>query len=499
MAITLTLEDVAGSPDYTFAFASGKVLGEKMEYITGSYKDSYDDTKEDKIVSFSTIVKGTAAEIRADYKLLEALLFRISVWQNNKATYESIFLHVASEGETERRTLLKSWSRVDNNNDLSDSLLDKSLTVISDWEFARHYAWEAIETATLDKTNVTISCNSGGAMAGNTATQAADHDGFEWDDTTGLLGDGTRPGRIQRAEISIPQTAGTNQWDRIWIGMKGAENTNPTLADKYRAQTNFTDAYGMTKIDTNVDGARAASDALNAECSEIDFTGSPGIAWAGRLFNNIPHAWRASSPGSYLLLMRMKIEAATSTVARVGMFFGWDNYVTNRGKVDHYEDIYVDNSDWHFYEMGVIQVPPEGYRATHKLFLDMEELNIGISAERVAGTGSLFLDYATWIPMDYFISCSNSHTGGTTGQNLLHIFTTEDDEITAYGIDLVGDDHWPAEVSANNWAWPVDIDKELLIVTAADGYFDDNEAHDFNNSFNTRLIVLPRFFSYNPD
>ncbi len=493
MAVILKLTD--NSRAKTFDFTSGGII----RYITGTFTDIYDGTREDRTITFSTIAKGTETQIRDAYKDLELLLYRINIWINDKTISEAVFITLKHQGETERRTLIKEWTRKDVNDGTSDPMLDKAVMVISDWTFTRHYAWENINIGPLSKTNISVSCNTGGAMVGNTSDQTADHDGFEWDDTTDLLNDGTRQGRIKKTEVSIPQTTGGNNWDRIWIGMKPVFDTEPALATKWRAHTNFTDAFGMTKIDTNVDGAVAASDSLNSEVSEVDFTASPGTPWSPRLFNQIPHQFRQSARGSYLVLFRMKIQAATSTVARVGMFFSWGNFLIDQGKADHFEDIYVDDSNWHLYEMGVIQIPPEGMRFDNVVDLDLNSLNIGLNAERVAGTGSVFIDYATLIPQDHFLSVSNAHIGGSTGQFKLKVFTTDDDEIVGYGNRDSPDRHYPSEISSHNWTWPADRDKELLVVTAADGYFGDSEAHEYNKSFDTALTIIQRYYGYNPD
>lgn len=492
MAITFDLRNEDKSEFYDLISTSSII-----RYIAGTYQDSSDNTEEDKQLSFSTIAKGTAVQIREAYRDIEILLNKAALWWQDNTLDESIYIFIeAPESPAPRRCLLKAWSRIDTSEGVSDPLLDKSLMVISNWTLTRYHAWEGgTVSEQIAHPDISVSCNTGAAMVGSTTDQTNNHDGFEVEEAADFLNDGTKQGRMMVARLAIPQSAGLNDWDRIWVGMKPVASVNGTASDKWAAHTNFTDAYGMTKIDTNVDGAKVASDALNSEVSEIDFTSE---AFAPRLFNQIPHTHEDSSRGTYLVLMRLKVTAGT--VARVAMFYAWDNMNLQGGKADTYEDIYIDNSDWHFYEMGIIRVPPEGYRKERRGSGNegLHNLAIGISAERVSGTGSLFADYASWIPQEHFLYLSNAKAGGLTS-NYTYIYTSEEGEVVGHNSRGGPTQHYQAEVTTKNWWWPTDAKKKFIVVTAADLFFADNEAHDFNESVQVNLTIRPRYHSFNAD
>lgn len=471
-----------------------------LQYISGTFVDTVNPDYNDKEVNFQTIAKGTGAQIRTAIEGMERLLDKAIIWVENKTRDESVWLKVRSNSSTKyRRTLLKAWSRVDDNAGPSDPLFDKSYMLISTWTFTRHHCWEALLSDYVSKTIVNTSMNSGGAMAGTTTTQAPAHDGFHWADNP-FMEDGTKPGRIitdLRFLSGGVMEAADKSWDRCWLGMKHVRDTKSS-SDRWRANGNFQDAYGMTKIDTNVDGAKVDANALNGLCCEVDFSASPGINWAPRAYNDIPHSFHESGPGTYLVLFRAKVTAGT--IARVGMFHAWDNINTQGGVADHYDDVYIEDDEWHMYEMGVIQVPQGGYRAAQAAALfagsdSLQENVLGFSAERINGSGSLFVDYCTWIPQEYSLTGSN-----IMAQDLdfLQIASTEEDEVHAYAERWTPFHLFAADIATKNFYFPVAVGDEFIMVVVGDTYFGDLE-HPLDVRVDLAMTLIPRYHSYNAD
>lgn len=469
-----------------------------IRYVSGSFTDNSDSTLEDKQTSFKTVAKGTPTQIREAFRDIELLLNKAPLWWEDNTLDEGIYIHIETESSSSpRRSLIISWQRTDSSEGASDPLLDKSSMVISDWTITRHHAWEGEPASEFTHSNIAVSCNTGGAFVGTTTNQNADHDGFEAEESADFLNDGTKPGRIVRTRIAIPQSTGGNDWDKVWIGMKPVASVNGTASDKWAAHTVFTNAFGMSTIDGDINGAFTSSLALNGQCTDIDFTDP---SWQARMFNEIPHTHEDSSRGTYLVLMRLKVEAATNTVARVAMFYSWDNPSLQGGKADTYEDIYIDNTDWRMYEMGVIQVPPEGYRTERRGTGNegLSTLAIGLSAERIAGTGSLYADYAVWIPQEHYLYIGNAKNAGSAG-NYTYVYVSEDGEVIGHNSRGAPDHHYQCEISAKNWHWPADPAKKFIVVAAADMFIEDTEEHNFNKSLDIQVTVRPRYHSFNAD
>jgi hypothetical protein len=182
------------------------------------------------------------------------------------------------------------------------------------------------------------------------------------------------------------------------------------------------------------------------------------------------------------------------------MFHSWNNFQVVGGVQDHYDDVYVEDTEWHMYEMGVIQVPPEGFRAARQLdYDDLYAMNLGISAERITGSNDLFIDYMCWIPQEHYLYASNIWGTNTAGYDNARMYTTEDDEIV--GITHKTGSPWAAyrhEITSKNWTWPADPDKKLIVVACSDTY-PSGSAHEFDISLEVSVEIIPRYFSYNAD
>jgi hypothetical protein len=283
MAVVLKLQNEAGTDSYDFISASNKV-----RYITGSIQDQVDHTVEDKQLTFQTVAKGTASEIRDAFNDIEVLLHKITLWNENKSLDESMWLNVQSEGsEKERRTLLRTWSRQDAGQGTSDPLLDKAIMVISTWTFTRHHAWEGLYANRVTHTGLGTSCNTGGAMDAFVTDQTNDHDGFEVIETANYLDDGTKPGRIMKTTVALVDSAAGDEWDKLWLGMKAVRTVSGTAGDKWKAHTDMSDSENSTVMIGAVNNQVVDATALHGESCSMGFGTTSG--WNPRVYNQIPH------------------------------------------------------------------------------------------------------------------------------------------------------------------------------------------------------------------
>ena len=494
MSVTFKISNDDGTDLYDFIST-----GSKIRYITGTFQDQVNHTDEDKVMSFKTIAKGTASEIRTAFNDIETLLHKINIWNENKSIEESMWLNVQSEGtEKERRTLLKSWSRTDSAEGVSDPLLDKSVMVISSWEFARHHAWEALFANRIQHTICGISCNTGAAMDAFVTDQTNDHDGFQVTETADFLNDGNKPGRIVRTMVPMIRASNGDQWDKLWIGMKAVRSVASAAGNKYRAHIGMGSPENAVIGVAGVDLTVVDTTALHDNKSTCGLQTTP--AWNIRMFNQIPFSHVDSSVGTYLILARMKVTTATSTVARCAMFSAWNNFDVVGGTTDTYDDVYVDSEKWHMYEMGVIQIPPDGFRAARRLdHEDLYALNLGLYAELVSGSGDLDIDYMCWIPQEHFVYAASIFGTEETFHSFPFIYTTEDDEILGVthkvGFPWAA---WSHQIASKNWNWPADPDKKLIVVALADTKLIDGP-HEIDKSIELTVDIIPRYYSYNAD
>jgi len=72
----------------------------------------------------------------------------------------------------------------------------------------------------------------------------------------------------------------------------------------------------------------------------------------------------------------------------------------------------VDGTDYHFYDLGIVQFPPQGRQT------DLMKCAMQIDAERTVGLGKLNMDRLTRIPCDEGFAYANSPTG-TAGSFIL--------------------------------------------------------------------------------
>jgi len=405
MAAYLAVANFDETEKYDFTHAASKV-----RLITGTLSDTTSELGEPVELRFQTVTKGTAAEIRLALTQVETIFGRTAKFFLDLTSQNSIWMYANSDGERVRRALVLSWQRVDTVQGPSDPLLDKSLMVISDWIIQRKGYWEATLSHIYDPALTWWpDFNSGACMAG---TFTGDGHGTEESD---MIDKGTVPGRIREWRFTWPTVYSTKYFDKMWFGMKtttaleGGGNLfkpfanfdstwgNPDVYDSYITQ-NYT--VGQSGI------------ALNGICADIEFDGvGRAPEWKNRI--SVPVPFHNTQPrnqkGTYQILFRMRAKAAGGRY-RVAMFQAWDKIDQVYSVAETYQDVFVESTEYHLYEMGVIQVPPENYRSARRTTPeDFYQLNIGLAAERLSAdqTGTLQLDILIWIPQEHSITLSN--------------------------------------------------------------------------------------------
>ena len=498
MAAYLAVANFDETEKYDFTKVANKV-----KLISGTVVDSTSELGEPVELRFQTVTKGTTIEIRTALAEVEVIFDRASEFSLNLTSENSIWMYMNSDGERIRRALVNSWQRIDTVQGASDPLLDRSHMVISDWAITRKGSWEA----TLDyifEPNTLAWKGAGGLNSGAAEAGTYSGDGAVADGIATNVGKGTTPGRIRRMYIHIPTVYTTKRFDKIWFGMKTVK-TLDTPSNYFKPFATFDSVWGDPDIyDSFINqnytvgppDITGAGVALNGNCIEIQFN-TP--TWLNRIsvpvpfYNTLPD----NQAGAYQILYRMRA-ATDGDVFRVAMFQAWDKIDNVNSVAETYQDVFVSSDEFHLYEMGAIQVPPENYRsARREVYEEFYQLNLGVAAERISGSGNLLVDYLIWIPQEHNISLTNveGHAGGP-----INVITDEEDVV--FGYTTIFTPAWEKfvhEVSAINWVWPSDPDRKIIAVMAADIPEGDGN-HPLTQELTTiQFDVIPRYHSYNID
>ena len=467
-----------------------------IRLISGTFSDTTSEHGESVELRFQTIAKGSAVQIREAMRDVERVFKRATVFHNDPTEQNSIWINAKSDGnEKERRTLVMSWQRTDTTQKHSDPLLDRTLIVISDWSIIRNGYWEAIPANAIslaDSNAFFTGLNDYGAYAGNPPPSSSNR-GFAL--VTAPFGYGTAPGRI----LSIGIKSSTQDMtQRFWFGIKPV---NASVSVDWAAHASFDGTYGnpFSYWDFNDDFSEGLS--LNGKCGKVTF-----VSGSNKFYNRAgviipPSALATPAPnelvrGTYLVLFRMKGTDGADTF-RTSMFFTAGSL--GFPLADTFHDVFIESQDYYFYEMGVIQVPPEGFREARRNYLaSFEGFEIGLAAERLSGTSELLIDYAVIIPQEHAVSSKGMYQEDAEQG---YIITDEDDNIVGISQDngVPPDLHtYIHELSASNWTFPADNSQNAIVVSVIDAV-PGSTKQDLDQTCTYSMKIVPRYFSYNAD
>lgn len=458
--------------------------------ISGSFSQNLTEGGELVTETFRTIAVGTTRAVaRASIIDLERLLNKAPAFHKYLSESESIWLKASNENETARRTLIYSWSRRDISEKVSSPLQDKSVTIISQWTIERHAYWEALPANTVSK-SLTGLYHSGE---------------FSYSELANANDYGSAPARI--AKLTIPWTTLNgdglyNPGRRLYIGYHPKQDPSNWLPSLYIGRQEYwsTATYGTRN--------HVEANTLTSQgCCHLNF--GSGAEWVARTHTSVPY-YDTGSPtpnpldedafaGKYLVLLRARM-TSTNTIARIAMALQQNSKWGVGTPTDLFQELYIQESDtnYHLYEMGVIQIPPEGYRQLRRDNEGGLRANqLTLVAERLSGTGDMFVDSYIFIPYSHFISLDSMQIQGTGGLTTgdLYIIQDEDDIVTAY---LIGT-NWPPpthrpEPSINDWHIPPYT--QGTWVAALDCVLDNSATKAL---LSVTLEIYPRYFSYNDD
>lgn len=506
MPVQLRLSNQQQTDFYDFTNVASVV-----RFVSGTFNDQMSsDGVEDGIATFQTFTKAsTQGAIQGAFKDIENLLELHRRWQGRKHAKQSAYLEVTRNSAARGRSRVTGWSRIDHNDGINDNLLDNSLEFTSTWTINRQPFWDddGESTATL-----AAGCN----MAGY--DNAGTDDGYTEGVGTVFFGKGTAPGRITKTEILDLDIF--RSINKFWFGFKDTEAR--VYSNDYwpfqRLESSWSSEWKNITGHSISNGDLTDTDAASDKCVNIDFNASEDYApqfWLPMPGEGFPAANNPTRVGKYLVLLRMKLTNNTSE-CRVNMFQAWGDDWGDNTLVDTLQDIYITDDEYHFYEMGVIDFPPEGHREGYPDLYDVtppiDYNRIGFGAERISGAANLRLDHVVLIPYEHFFSWDNlgafpGSGSGTSPEGYRDMYITEEGFAYGFSVDTDTADSVPTtihklEIELNNWEMPHNPNHFYVGVGVADtaiGVTPTNPDTMLTETFQIKITYIPRYWSLNID
>lgn len=370
--------------------------------------DSYSTRMADDgrwIDTFVVRVKGAnAATVRNNTNTLTSALRDAQYWVDDQITDDSIWLHWATDGETEKRALIYGFEfePVERQGISGMALIAQPLSFIR----------IAITRGPWEQTD-------SNELSGSSATNINAFGGT-WNLTAVTGGDSTM--RLER--LRLVTAAGAGELVEAWIGFRpprdGVTSFSPVI--ECESGTNITDAADV--VDANGSGGNAV---------DVDFATTEGWAYRLRLPMSVIEATNPEHYiGRYHVILRARTtDAALTAATRVVVGFGAPAS-TKPSTVGPIQ--YVNGTSYQLYDMGIFSIPLDSYRFEEQTVSDaLTNLNISIEAlmaDGTASTMSVYYDAICLVPAEHSVHIENIAGWGTGGG--LVVVTAEDGQIRGY-------------------------------------------------------------------
>jgi hypothetical protein len=369
-----------------------------------------------------------------------------AVWLYNTSQGEYV---QAPDNHSKRALIYHGTLAIDNPDKFTGSFLNTSL--FGQLVIMRHPLWEDADGTAFIDDNVGV-----------------------WADTSDMSGDAKYMGNAPARVAALTISGFTNNITKLWFGIRPA----------YKGFTDFDPMWelenGTNGTDTTTQTVTGASggDAKRVTFSTATLTRRVTIQLSqAHTVSNYIHFM-----GRYLVLCRCKVDASTECGIRMHHGFVDTPYAAQ-------EEVLIDNTAWQLIELGEVTIPPRGWRAAGSFFYDnLSGYAIGLDAERLSGTGYLYLDALYFIPAEYMIAAqglSNSFVP------IFSVITTPDDQVYSLVRSTAADSipRLNPAVAAPNWWIPVDPG---FAVVAAQPDTDHSLTETCDLTFNYR----PRWKTY---
>lgn len=267
---------------------------------------------------------------------------------------------------------------------------------------------------------------------------------------------GDVPARL--AKVSINQNDVQSQVNLYWAGWKTSRFGNPA---------NFTPVWSLNLssylgTDTSASADTSAYNGNKVVCTfGTDATLiSRAVISVGDVISDA--AKYNDQRGTYLVLLRAYTGTSTTVRARMAYSFGGGGVSAVLSPIYRARQV-ISNTNWSFYEMGLVSFPAVRSPISYTL----KNSAIEIDVERIAGSGSLTMDCLTLIPVnDGALKSISPSANLATTSVLLSTFQNADESLSA----IVENNNfivWPGYINpVNSWSLPANNEAPYLVIAS---------------------------------
>lgn len=302
---------------------------------------------------------------------------------------------------------------------------------------------------------------------------------------------GDVPARLPLFSL-LPNDSSNNGLTDFWIGFRTSRLGNPA---------NFQPVWDLKDGSLGTD-ATTTADANANSGTRITVSFATDATLVTRAFISMQQslavlANSVDQRGTFTLLMRARCSDATTT-CRARVLYAITNSGTGLTNFQIYRGRQVittvgTGADYQLWEMGKVTVPP--YRIKNDMILD--RFSITVQAERIAGSGSLYLDCLVFIPTDEGATkciLDGGITSNTSASVNLHVYA--DDTTTATHTDISK----PTKIvktglhkPEKHFDLPANGEKPYIILAASQRGLTQNDGNKLGGSSGLTYFYIPRW------
>jgi hypothetical protein len=253
--------------------------------------------------------------------------------------------------------------------------------------------------------------------------------------------------RVRTFQVS--NFTGTTALDDLWAGIRPTYAGTTNFKSRWECElgVNVSASYG-TASDV---GDTAAINGTAVQCTFADNT-TMGQRFRVNAFNIMGTA-SDDMTGRYLALGRLK--CGTSTEFIVDLYHGLGQLGDTPQGIEMVGETKVTNNLYKLVELGNVQIPPTGLKIFDDFGTDTIDTWLYIYAQRISGTGNLWLDCIVLIPSEHMLTMKS--TGMAAGLfDWLYYRCGSDGKSIAYRYSGAAAYSEIVEHTVNDFTWPPD-------------------------------------------
>lgn len=444
MTAILKLADSSSTAD----LYSGDVKWRAQGWSTKSGRDLVWDAIE-------LVSTGSASAIRTAVVAIDTLFERARQYRDNPLNADPVYLYWGADGEPGKRSLVYDGEMELETEGITSPLLTGTGAFM---RLAVQRDPESESTAGTTLTASSVSPNAG-----------------KW---PASYATGSAPARIESFSV-WPGAGDVGAITNIWVGIR------PTYQGTAGMLTAWECELGSNVIDSTATADAAAS---GGTAMVVSYTNEPTVM-RERFAITLGQASGGAGNyddiiGEYLVLGRIKVDAATTEIAvelrhAAGDLAGMESVVGTT---------FIDGqTSYKLFELGTVQVPPTGNRGNRASTSSLSGYAFHIYTQRVSAAGTASFDVLYLIPSRHLFSVYNC-SFSPNNESTISAYTAPNYE--QYAADVGGGGVIQnIEYGFTNWEWPVGGG---IIVAAAQGTAHDLTLHNLNFS----MTLYPHWSTY---